>query len=285
MISEYDAFGPWIYEVTPEHPLPPLFVSFVPEAEPLMLFKIPRNIERRVATPDMDLYDYVVGAYEDHICVLKRVDHSVEAFSVAYADIEGIRLFRHFLHGVLTLYQKDGIVEIPFNTVSIDIVSRFTELIRQRYPSKPVALLPEAGSPNNMDILFVNLLRDLQKEEPDIQSRAYQAVQSPKLLDSCSALQKLLFRFRPQKLPALLYLTTPTELIVILRESPSKKEAGDAYTYHYTYLPLANIRNIRISESERFQGITDCNLETSHNSISYSVDSQNQGVLSFLRSL
>ena len=77
--SEYDAFGPWIYEITEAHPLPALFAPYVRSEEtPLMLFKIPRDIERRRATPDMDLYDYVVGAYEERLLILKRVEHTVE---------------------------------------------------------------------------------------------------------------------------------------------------------------------------------------------------------------
>lgn len=61
-ISEYDAFGPWIYEVDGEHPLPRLFAPYVRErVDALMLLKILRDIERRRATPDMELYDYVVG--------------------------------------------------------------------------------------------------------------------------------------------------------------------------------------------------------------------------------
>ena len=28
-VSEYDAFGPWAYEIDEDHPLPPLFVPYV----------------------------------------------------------------------------------------------------------------------------------------------------------------------------------------------------------------------------------------------------------------
>ena len=33
-ISEYDAFGPWLYEIDDGHPMPPLFVPYVDQAKP-----------------------------------------------------------------------------------------------------------------------------------------------------------------------------------------------------------------------------------------------------------
>ena len=79
-ISEYDAFGPWVYDVDGEHPLPPLFVPFVDMSKSWrMLLKIPRDIERRRATPDMDLYDFVVGADDAGIQIWSRREKAVEA--------------------------------------------------------------------------------------------------------------------------------------------------------------------------------------------------------------
>ena len=44
-VSEYDAFGPWVYMIDEDHPLPSLFAPCVENPEAYrMLFKIPRNI-------------------------------------------------------------------------------------------------------------------------------------------------------------------------------------------------------------------------------------------------
>ena len=130
-VSEYDAFGPWIYEVTEEHPLPPLFASCISMDEPcLYMFKIPREIERRRATPDMDLYDYVVGAYEDHIRIYRRVEHTVEKTVIYYKDIEGIQILERLLQGQCIFYMKTEKKELPFNTTSAGIIMKFVTISR-----------------------------------------------------------------------------------------------------------------------------------------------------------
>ena len=79
IVSEYDAFGPWIYKITEKNPMPALFFPYYKENNNyLMLIKIPRDIERRKAKPDMDLYDYVIGMYEEYGYILKRNGKEVE---------------------------------------------------------------------------------------------------------------------------------------------------------------------------------------------------------------
>ena len=63
VISEYDAFGPWIYEVHNVDELPRLYQNAgIDPTTCSLVLKIPRNIERRDATPDMHLYDHLVSA-------------------------------------------------------------------------------------------------------------------------------------------------------------------------------------------------------------------------------
>ncbi len=76
-ITEYDAFGPWIYEVTDKHPLPPQFEKQVEEHDYEILIKIPRDIERRKANPDMALYNYVIGCFEEKIYIYQRLESEV----------------------------------------------------------------------------------------------------------------------------------------------------------------------------------------------------------------
>ena len=266
--SEYDAFGPWIYEITEAHHLPALFEPHVPSGEtPLMLFKIPRDIERRRATPDMDLYDYVVGAYEERLLILKRVEHTVETITVSYAEIEGLRLFRHFLRGDLTLYLRSGEVLLPFNAVSMDIVTRFAVLIRGRYQTGEAPALPELRpweqAPADLDVLFVNLLRELRQTEPEARVYACQSMTSLEA-KSGSFLRSLARRPRPQTLPATLHLLNRKELIVIQREVPEKKAQENEYSYHFTYLPRSGIRKVRLEESAQDRGILDCTVELAH---------------------
>lgn len=165
-ISEYDAFGPWIYEIDDEHPVPRLFAPYIPAEPPELLFKIPRSIERRVATPDMDLYDCVVGAYATHICILERQEQSVFRQEVLYSDIEGLCLTRHFLQSILRLYTRTGEMTITFNTVSVEIVKRFMSLLRSKQPR--TAPFPETlrqqQTALDLNPLFTNMLKDLRAD-------------------------------------------------------------------------------------------------------------------------
>lgn len=197
-ISEYDAFGPWIYEIDEEHPVPRLFAPYIAQGGPAeLLLKIPRNIERRVATPDMDLYDHVVGAYGTHICVLTRRDDRVERLTIPYGEIEGFCLTRHFLQGILTLYLRDGKAEIPFNTVSIREMRRFTTLIRDRIEGEvpPLERLQDRQMDLELDVLFVNMLKDLRAEGEMPLLYGYQPMAVRVPLDR-SGLRGLLARFR-----------------------------------------------------------------------------------------
>lgn len=244
-ISEYDAFGPWIYEIDAEHPVPKLFAPCLPQDEPAqMLFKIPRNIERRVAEPGMDLYDYVVGAYADRVCILSRQGHQVKTHWIAYADMEALQLRRHFLSGLLTFYVKGGTVELPFNTVSIREMQRFMTHVRSRMLHSSAALPPEISSRQTevaLNPLFTNMLRDLRADGETPLLYAYQPA-VPCAPTGRGGLAGLIERLRPAMLPAALHVLTPRELLVIQQETAVGKDAGDPFIYHYFYLPVANIR-------------------------------------------
>ena len=61
-IAEYNAFGPWAYEISDKYPLPRLFAPyFAADDNAVLKINIPRETERRNASPGMDLYDYVVA--------------------------------------------------------------------------------------------------------------------------------------------------------------------------------------------------------------------------------
>ncbi len=49
-ITEYDAFGPWIYEITDKHPLPPQFETQVEEHdyEILIKYHVILNVEKPI---------------------------------------------------------------------------------------------------------------------------------------------------------------------------------------------------------------------------------------------
>ncbi len=72
-LSEYDSFGPWIDEVTTPDEVPPLYRDFPLDlGRARLVIKVPRAIDRRDATPDMDLYDHLLVVDEVGVTALSR---------------------------------------------------------------------------------------------------------------------------------------------------------------------------------------------------------------------
>ena len=286
-ISEYDAFGPWVYEITEEHPLPPLFKPYFPSDEPFeMAFKIPREIERRKATPDMDLYDYVVAAYEDHILILTRHDRTVEETRVPYAGIESVRLYRRMLYGVCTLYLRHSRVEIPFNVVSVDILMRFIGLVRAKLlADAPDCVLPQSLPDSALDeVLFVNLLRDLRGAGEDF---ALGAVQQDIVVREReqSFVQKAVALVRPKRLMSAMHLVSGRELLVIRRGSGGQKAKDSEYSYDYTYIPRRNVREISLHADEQLAGVTVCSVWLTHHRFDWQFGADNEAAAAFYQAL
>ena len=124
-LAEYNAFGPWAYEISEKYPLPPLFAPyFTADDKAVIKIKIPREIERRNAEPGMDLYDYVVALYEDRILVLKREDGTVLEKQIPLKEFKGVRIYQNLLKGGYTIFSARGSISFPFNSVSLDLFQK-----------------------------------------------------------------------------------------------------------------------------------------------------------------
>ena len=183
-VTEYDAFGPWIYEIDEDHPLPRLFAPYVERPETYrMLFKVPRDIERRKATPDMDLYDYVIGVDDSGIRVWSRREKAVETAYLPFREIGGVRLYQWLLKGVCSIYGSEETITLPYNTVSADIFWKLLDMVRQTWPQEaalPCDLQSDTGlAEEQVDIWLYNQMRDLRERGIPFASDAYQPSVSP----------------------------------------------------------------------------------------------------------
>ena len=128
---EYHCFGPWILEITEENPMPPLFVPYYKETNNcLMLIKVPMNIDRSQAKPGMDLYNYIIGMYDNYVYLLERNEKEVIETKFSYSEIEGIENFSDLLLGKLTIYLKYRKVTINYSSVSEDISSQLLVTVK-----------------------------------------------------------------------------------------------------------------------------------------------------------
>lgn len=236
--SEFDAFGPWIYEMNDDYPIPRLFLPYITDfSSAIMSFKVPRNLERRFANADMDLYDYAVIAYEDHIAIHKRIEHSVESISASYKDIEAIKIYKDLLFSECTIALHDKDISFQFNAVSLDIVNKFALLCidknknaKETFDLKAIPVYPESQVQN---LEFQGLLID-EKEKYTLgacQEIFITALKKHSL--------KALIRFFMGKRDSFgaLHFFNNEELLVIQKYTSPCSRA-------YFYIPLQNIKNI-----------------------------------------
>ena len=282
-ISEYDAFGPWVYDIDGDHPLPPLFVPFVDLSRPWrMLLKVPRDIERRRATPDMDLYDFVIGADDDGVQIWSRQDKAVETTRIAYRDITGIRLYQRLLHGVCTLYGADGPVCLTYNTVSADVMRRFGDLVRAEYQDGASAAAALRGDPDlretDVDIWLYNQMRDLRERGTAFALDAYQPCWDDTRTD-----RRLPWK-RKEEFAGTLYLHNDRELLLLRSGKPEKKDE-QTYSAEFTAIPWAALGGVLLENSQHHQGTLMASFQLPGTALQTEVRPENRGAVRFLESL
>ena len=282
-ISEYDAFGPWVYDVDGEHPLPPLFVPFVDMSKSWrMLLKIPRDIERRRATPDMDLYDFVVGADDAGIQIWSRREKAVESTRIAYRDITGIRLYQRLLHGVCTLYSAGGPVILTYNTVSADVMRRFGDLVRAEYGGGVSAAAGLRGDPDlrerDLDIWLYNQMRDLRDRGVCFTLDAYQPCWSDTRTD-----RHLPWK-RKEEFAGTLYLHNERE-VLLLRSGKPEKKGEQTYSAEFTAIPWSALGGVLLESSQLHKGALLASFRLPGAELRTEVHPENRGAVCFLESL
>ena len=282
-ISEYDAFGPWVYDVDGEHPLPPLFVPFVDMSKSWrMLLKIPRDIERRRATPDMDLYDFVVGADDAGVQIWSRREKAVESTRIAYRDITGIRLYQRLLHGVCTLYSAGGPVILTYNTVSADVMRRFGDRVRAEYGGGVSAAAGLRGDPDlrerDLDIWLYNQMRDLRDRGVCFTLDAYQPCWSDTRTD-----RHLPWK-RKEEFAGTLYLHNERE-VLLLRSGKPEKKGEQTYSAEFTAIPWSALGGVLLESSQLHKGALLASFRLPGAELRTEVHPENRGAVCFLESL
>ncbi|MEX1335808.1 MAG: hypothetical protein AB1Z66_10945 [Candidatus Limnocylindrales bacterium] len=240
---EYDRFGPWAVEISEEDPPPPLFRTHLTRPEtPLLSVKIPRRIARREAHPGMDLYDYMVSLYEEDMVVLERVDREVGERTIRYRDLEYLSLRDELLRGTVHLGTADGHYDLPYNTVSGDLMRRLVDLLRARYlpAGEPLAVEMEPIETVELSFYFERLLRDELAGASGMQPVAAQA-DTPLGALEVNRWRRLLFGIVDKRLLESLHLSDGQELYVIDRGQTYAYRWQTTYGRRETWIPLRNI--------------------------------------------
>jgi hypothetical protein len=241
--AEYDRFGPWVIEISPDDPVPPLFEPHLARTEaPLLAVKIPRRIARRDAHPGMDLYDYVVSLYEDDLLVLQRDGRGVRAIAIAYRDIGHLRVREDLLQGNLHLGLPDAPVDLPYNTVSSQLMQRLVGLVKERcrIPAWVPTPLSVATPIDELSFWFEGLRQAMREEDPGMQPIAAQADTALGSTGS-GLLRRIVFGIVDKRLLESLHQTDGEVLMVMDRGRPYAYRWQTVYGREETWVPLANI--------------------------------------------
>lgn len=130
---ELDQFGPWVLPVRGPQDVPALY-----RAEPVdwdgveLALKVPRPIQRRDATPGMDLYDALLLVDREGMTVLRRHQHGpgYDRLAVLHADVLALESSTEMLDGRLTLHARTGRVEVPYNGSQAGVVEELLDVLR-----------------------------------------------------------------------------------------------------------------------------------------------------------
>ncbi len=284
---EFNSFGPWVFEISGAHKLPPLFSNYAHLLNQAHLFlKFPRNIERRKATPNMHLYDTVLGIFSDYILILKRELNKVRESRININDIEYFIRKEFLLNGTIIIKSAKKAITVNYNTVSSDIIDRLIKLIRDLQQRSPVILnlSPVSYKEQPENILFTNAIQSMRSSEPENQLVAFQP--RFRVLPKISFFSKLISTtYTPTPSATYLFMINSSELIILDHSSKNEDDKASRYAYSYIYIPLEKITkstldpNINLSNSDIF------NIALHKNNLYFPVNSMNRGIRSLVRSL
>ncbi len=277
--AEYDAFGPWILEITEKYPLPPLFIPhYRDEGDSLMRVKIPRNIERRNASADMDLYDYVVGLYGNRAYILERVGSGVKETTIPYSEIEGMENFVDLLSGTLSIFFGGKTFAIPYNAVSEPIVNSMMKIIRDRYV---VRAYPKPKSPYDdeeksiKEVIFLNLLSKARAKDEGFSIAVVQP--SIRLRHASRAIgQRALHLLFGKRMLGSVHLSNGREALILSRGKPFKTRLDVMYSRSYCYVPLEKLRALVLERDGSYGNLLRFSMKTDDHSFTFYFDEFNQ---------
>jgi len=290
--SEYDNFGPWIDEVRSAEDLPRLYrdAGIDPEAYHLVL-KIPRNISRRDATPNMHLYDRVLAVGDGALTVLSRSGDTYGSRHIPLDQIVAIEDSTNLLDGRLTLHTADGAsILITYNGAAHAPVHNLVLLLRRLYLPPALEGWPidsdgvvtdgfgpdGSGSPSFVPEDFVSDrfahmdVPDLGVKDIDLMSAEQAMTRQEPLMRVISStprrvvvtgsgvLGQLLSLTWPVTLQASITATDDREIEVLHRRHWFVRGASGSecnYSMARTILPLSRISKIEVGPHDRYEQI------------------------------
>ena len=243
---EYDAFGPWVFEVKNEAAMPPRFRPFWSgNRDARFLLKVPVRADRVDMRPGMDLYRLVLAVDEDGIRLLSLVDGAVEQRDIAWRDIAGYRSFSDLLDARWTLLLRSGeSIAFGYNAVSEPLLDSVGAFVRGKLKgeNKQQARPRTRSHVEISDLFFKNRLVQLQAESPHaVEILHYEPRSRPCRIG----------RYRFGLSAGLMVVDTGGELVIVDGGGAFRRFFETNYAIRHTYLPTARLSGFAVERPDR----------------------------------
>ncbi len=289
-LTEYDRFGPWIDEVKHPDEVPRLYRSHPVDLEKeRLVLKVPRNITRRNASPDMDLYDHLIIVGEDRMTVLSRrpggtsrqPDTSARSDSgkgydivaAPYVDIVAIRDTLNLLDGRLSLASSQGtLVRVAYNGASNDVVSRLVAELRALVSTKPPSpvgsALLAAGGPlarpaiarghGPVDTFLASAFLEAHGANPRLSAWAAHGRRrlTPQATGARGSLERVKHAISPMTLHGALFAADEVALEIFGRHSWLVRGRGAIYSTSQLVIPFSSPDRLEVRPDSLYPGVT-----------------------------
>jgi hypothetical protein len=233
-----------------------------PAGERLVL-KVPRDVQRRDATPEMDLYDHLLVAGERTFTVLSRDGAAVVRHEVPYDGIAAVRTRVNLLDGRLQVLTRDGTdLQVRFSGSSAQVVQQLVDLVREAawtvpdggVPGGPAEPLLDRHALGDRELGLMTEYRDALRGSPRVRTLA--AEPRRVVQPVAGGPTRLAHLLRPMTLHAVVVCADATELQVLGRAHPLVRGRTPDHSWSRLVLPLAGITEVRATADPRYVGVT-----------------------------
>ncbi|RMI13498.1 hypothetical protein [Cellulomonas triticagri] len=272
---EFDAFGPWVDPVREPDDVPPLYRDHpVDLASSRLVLKVPRDILRRDATPDMDLYDHLLVLGPDRLTVLSRrtgpVARGYDVREVPYDRVAAVRTSVELLDGRLDVLPLTGeALTIRFSGSSADVVAGFVDLLRVLAWPVPTSGDPAPRDPTlrhralgrldrralgEKEIGLVSAYREVADHEPGL--RALAAHPRAVVVPGGGALARVAHLLRPMTVHAAIVASDGRELQVFGRRAWLARGRTPVHSESRLVLPLDRLTTATATPHPAYPDVT-----------------------------
>lgn len=305
-VSEYDRFGPWIDEVETPEDMPPLYRDYAVDLDAAQLvLKVPRNIARRDATADMDLYNHVLILDKTALTVLSRRT-SAAATGAGPAGTRGydVLVFPHtetvaihdlatLLDGRLTVATSTGVsTTVRYNATTRAKISTLVDQVQAamstRAPSKLGKALHERGGQKPVasdslglgraDQLLVSEYLDARRSNPKLRAWASHGRKRvrPGGDGVKAAMRRMAHALSPMTVHGAVFSTDGMALEVFGRHAWLVRGKGPVHSAARLVVPLSAIDGIEVHSHETYPDVATITLRAGEWSTEMAVPQDSQ---------